>query len=331
MGADRLVLLDAHASVTDLISELHLLTGAAVFYILWLVNSITSTKQPNPSIPAKRPSSPKMSEGRDSKKHTPLLLRKKTDFGFVWMSVPKNYRDSSDDGILTGLLFGPLISSALLYSALTLPSSTNPLPSSWRIEPPVLLHNLKGNFSALEALVLSRYNLVDLSNLCSTILLFHVCASWWLESRYRAGGLSLDGERKSVPRSEGKRLSYFVFFMLGTTIGMLGIKFALHEFSLGIWQRKLIFANLSLDLINPKSDLSWLELVVAATFYQCTLYGAVRLAHRGLTLGELGIVGFGGTALFMEFLNITRARVCAALLMLVALRSLCILLYRSGL
>ncbi|KAE9408409.1 hypothetical protein BT96DRAFT_954008 [Gymnopus androsaceus JB14] len=269
------------------LTELHLLTGAAVLYILWLVSSQSTTKQPNPNTEP-----PPWSSGRDYKKNTPLLLRKKTDFGFIWMSVPKNYRDSSDDGILTGLLFGPLVSSALLYSALILPSSTNPLPSSWRIEAPFLLNNLKGSYSALEALVLSRYNLVDLSNLCSTILLFHVCASWWLESRYRVGGFSLDGERKSVPRSEGKRLSYFVFFILGTTIGMLGIKFALHEFSLGIWQH-----------------LNWLELTVAAMFYQCTLYGAVRLAHRGLTLGELGIVGFGGTALFMEFLNITRARV----------------------
>ncbi|KIK62538.1 hypothetical protein GYMLUDRAFT_242694 [Collybiopsis luxurians FD-317 M1] len=282
------------------LTELHLLAGAAVLYILWLANSLTSSKQFNPpssntepvsagSLP-KRPSSPRIPESRESKRNAPLLLRKRADFGFVWMSVPKNYRYSSDDGILTGLLLGPLVASALLYSSLTSSSSDNQLPS-WRIEPPLLLHNANGNYTALEALVLSRYNLVDLANLCSTILLFHVCASWWFEGRYRAGFPPLDSERKSVPRSEGKRLIYFVLFALGTTLGMLGIKFALREFSLGIWQH-----------------INWLELIIAALFYQCTLYGAVRLAHRGFTLGELGVVGFGGTALFMEFLNMTGAR-----------------------
>ncbi|KAJ4480082.1 hypothetical protein J3R30DRAFT_3288561 [Lentinula aciculospora] len=286
------------------LTELHLLAGAAVLYILWLSNSLISSKPIHspasnietaaPGLASKRPSSPRAPETRDAnfKKNAPLLLRRKPDFGFVWMSVPRNYRESSDDGILTGLLFGPLVSSALLYSSLILPLSASPLPSSWRIEAPRLLSNAKGSYSVVEALILSRYNLVDLSNLCSTILLFHVCSSWWYESRYRASGSTLDNERKSVPRSAGKRLSYFMLFALSTTVGMLSIKFALLEFSLGIWQH-----------------LSWFEIIVASLFYQCTLYGTVRLAHRGFTLGELGIVGFGGTALFMEFLNVTAARI----------------------
>ena len=33
------------------------------------------------------------------------------------------------------------------------------------------------------------------------------------------------------------------------------------------------------------------------------------MAHRGFTLGELGVVCFGGTALVMEFLNFTIAKV----------------------
>ncbi|KAJ3828227.1 hypothetical protein F5880DRAFT_1531880 [Lentinula raphanica] len=278
-----------------ILTELHLLAGAAALYILWLSNSLSYSRPNNkispPTSSSRRPPSPKIPENRDvnSKKNAPLLLRKKADFGFVWMSVPRNYRESSDDGILTGLLFGPLVSSALLYSSLTLPSSTS-LLSSWRIEAPRLLNNARGSYSALEALVLSRYNLVDLSNLCSTILLIHVCASWWFE--YRIAGVTMETERKSVPRSSGKRLGYFGFFALGTTIGMLCIKLAFLKFSLGIWQH-----------------LSWLEIVVASLFYQCTLYGTVRLAHRGFTLGELGIVGFGGTALFMEFLNVTAARI----------------------
>jgi dolichol kinase len=50
-------------------------------------------------------------------------------------------------------------------------------------------------------------------------------------------------------------------------------------------------------------------MIFAALFYQFTLYMAIRLAHRGFTLGELALVCFGGTALCMEFLNFTIARV----------------------
>lgn len=53
--------------------------------------------------------------------------------------------------------------------------------------------------------------------------------------------------------------------------------------------------------------------MIASLFYQFTLYVALRLAHRGFTLGELGLVSFGGTSLCLEFLNVTIARVCVNL------------------
>lgn len=56
-------------------------------------------------------------------------------------------------------------------------------------------------------------------------------------------------------------------------------------------------------------DLNVFETVIASLFFQFTLYVALRLAHRGFTLGELGLVCFGGTALCLEFLNLTIARV----------------------
>ena len=51
------------------------------------------------------------------------------------------------------------------------------------------------------------------------------------------------------------------------------------------------------------------EVVAASLFYQFTLYIAVRLAHHGFTLGELSLVSFGATVLFMEMMNLTIARV----------------------
>lgn len=55
--------------------------------------------------------------------------------------------------------------------------------------------------------------------------------------------------------------------------------------------------------------MNYFEVAVASLVYQFALYVAIRMAHRGFTLGELGLVGFGGTALFMELTNITIARV----------------------
>ena len=50
-------------------------------------------------------------------------------------------------------------------------------------------------------------------------------------------------------------------------------------------------------------------MVAASIFYQFTLYTAVRLAHHGFTVGELGLVSFGATVLFMEMMNLTLSRV----------------------
>ena len=58
-------------------------------------------------------------------------------------------------------------------------------------------------------------------------------------------------------------------------------------------------------------DLNHFEVILASLFFQFTLYVGLRLAHRGFTLGELGLVCFGGTAFCLETFNMTIARVCA--------------------
>lgn len=63
-----------------------------------------------------------------------------------------------------------------------------------------------------------------------------------------------------------------------------------------------------LSLIR-QSDLSYFEIIFSSTFFQLALYIAIRLAHRGFTVGELGLVCFGGIALSMELLNLTKAKV----------------------
>jgi hypothetical protein len=187
----------------------------------------------------------------------------------------------------------------------------------WRIEPPLTLTQSRHSLPASQAALLSRYSLVELGTLCSTVLLLHVCSSWFFE-RWSGKGVEgvtkPEGERSSVPRSEGRRTWYYVLFSLALSALMAGLKLASGVFNLKFWICELSFAyfwtwRLKNTFFWPQ-DINHFEVVVAALFFQFTLYIALRLAHRGFTLGELGLVCFGGTALCLETLNLTMARVC---------------------
>ena len=144
-------------------------------------------------------------------------------------------RNSSDDGILSGLLIGPLIASAELYTTLKTVSTGRPLlPPQWRVDSTIFPLS-DPRLSQAEALVVSRRALVDLATICSTILLVHVCASWWKESRVRKDGLP-ETERASVPRSEMKRLRLYVVFGLIVSLVIVVMQAVFHEVGWGIWQ-----------------------------------------------------------------------------------------------
>lgn len=149
--------------------------------------------------------------------------------------------DSSDDGIFNGLLLTPLIALALLINALrsvTSDPSKAALPTGWIIEPPLELHKLQSGYTAAQALVLSRFSLVNLSTLCSTIFLFHLYASWWFERYYSKSPYAKEGERTSVPRNEGQRAWYYTLFTIGISITAITIRVALNRRAIGIWQRE---------------------------------------------------------------------------------------------
>jgi hypothetical protein len=152
--------------------------------------------------------------------------------------LPSFNRDSSDDGIMTGLLLAPLISSALLLVAQRTSSPEQLLPRGWLIEEPATLPNSLMALSAAEALVLSRFNLVNLATYCSFILLVHVGASRWFENRYGKSASAPEGERTSVPRSELLRTWYYVAFMFALTIFNCGLKAAVCRQGFRFWQRK---------------------------------------------------------------------------------------------
>ncbi|KAI0077875.1 hypothetical protein K474DRAFT_1706914 [Panus rudis PR-1116 ss-1] len=275
---------------------------ASVIYCVWTRVSISrvSVPAPTPPQPLNRPGSPRTLDVREPKRGASALISSSSlkidETAFVWMTVPKNYRDSADDGVLTGLLVGPLIACALLYlSILSIKASTSTpapqitLPPNWLIEPPAVL---QGRHTALEALLFSRRNLVSQATFCSTILIVHTWASWVTEARHRRKTRVPDGELSHVPRKESRRTYLYFLFSISVTLWILCVRILLAELKIGIWQ-----------------NLSYFEVVVSSTIFQFSLYTAVRLAHRGFTLGELALTCFGATVLFMEMTNITIARI----------------------
>ncbi|EJF64580.1 hypothetical protein DICSQDRAFT_133331 [Dichomitus squalens LYAD-421 SS1] len=169
--------------------------------------------------------------------------------------------------------------------------SGNPMPSGWLVETPMTLPHSATVVTPLEALLLSRRYLVSQATFCATILLVHVCASWVTEARHRKKLVVPEGEVSSVPRKEGRRTYLYILFTVSVTLWILCVRIALKEAKLGIWQ-----------------SMSYFEVVASAMFFQFSLYICVRLAHRGFTFGELGLVAFGATVLFMELMNLTIAK-----------------------
>ncbi|KAF8501390.1 hypothetical protein F5888DRAFT_1671831 [Russula emetica] len=272
--------------------ELYAVIFACFTYMVW--NHSSFTRIPPLSSPTDPPSTPRLQEARLPRRGmTNTCPPISENRGYVWMTVPKNYRTSSDDGLINGLILGPLITSALYYVALkfdTEPTGTL-RPPFWHIESPWRLSN-ETSLTPHQALVLSRRNAVDLSTLCSATLLIHVYSSHWFEWRHRKYHKVSEGERGSVPRSEARKGWLYIAFTFLVCAILLGLRFALDRAQVSLW-----------------GHLSYWDVASSSVFFQFSLYIAVRLAHRGFTLGELGLVVFGATALFMELANLTVAKI----------------------
>ncbi|KIK96459.1 hypothetical protein PAXRUDRAFT_32371 [Paxillus rubicundulus Ve08.2h10] len=275
--------------------EINILVITSVIYVIWSHSSLSGTAaSPPPSDRGDaRGSSPRTEHrgsGRDGGSRMPH--NNKVHFGFVWMSVPKNFRECPDDGALTGLSFAPLISIALLYSSLRQAASPDSklMSRDWLIEIPRTLENARAPLSPLDALILSRRSLVDYATLCSFILLVHIFSSSWYESRYRRRRSVPEGERGSVPRSEMRRTWTYWIYSYVVTLVVVCVRYLLARNHINVWQ-----------------NISYFDIVIGSVFYQFCLYVALRIAHGGFTLGELALVCFGGLSLGTELLNLTRA------------------------
>jgi dolichol kinase len=163
-------------------------------------------------------------------------------------------RASSDDGLISGLILGPLITSALYYVALNVdtPSKGTPPTPLWHIEAPWRLSN-DSSLTPLQALVLSRRNAVDLGTLCSMTLLIHVYASHWFEWRHRKHHRVSEGERGSVPRSEVRKGWLYIIFTFLVCAFLVVLRFTLDRARVvSLWRRE--FQALFLPSQNPMCD-----------------------------------------------------------------------------
>ncbi|KAF8591093.1 hypothetical protein K439DRAFT_1656912 [Ramaria rubella] len=291
----------SNESHTSIFTEILILVFFSIFYCLSASLYPVAISQPL-SRPS-RPSSPVLG-GAAPRTHTeskrilfgPPQINKE-NFARIWMSDTRNYRDS-DDGTLTALLLGPLVATALLIVSETMAGSSSPpstpLPEAWLIEEPAVLANVRHPLSALEALLCSRRNLVQLMSLSSGILLVHLFASRNTQKKHPPRPLFTENvfEKPWLSKGEGSRFMSYVGFTAILTAGALLLKALFVNAELNVWP-----------------DLSYFDVGVISLFYQFTLYVSLRLARHGFTLGELGLVAQGATALFMEVVNLTIARI----------------------
>ncbi|KAH9966245.1 hypothetical protein BGW80DRAFT_1342802 [Lactifluus volemus] len=279
--------------------ELHAVIFASFTYLIW--NHSSCMRNPPSSTPIDLatsdppPNPPRLQELRAPRRGTSTLSSSpiSENRGYVWMTVPKNYRTSTDDGLSSGLILGPLITSAMYFVALKfdMPADGTSQPPFWLIEAPWRINN-EASLTPRQALAASRRNAVDLSTLCSAALLIHVYASHWFEWRHRRRHKVCEGERGSVPRSEARKGWMYIIFTYIVCVFLLALRFAFDRAQLGVWKH-----------------LSYWEIASGSAFFQFSLYVAVRLGHRGFTLGELGLVVFGATSLFTESVNLTVAKI----------------------
>jgi len=222
---------------------------------------------------------------------------------------------------------------------------------SWLVEPPMILlsqPSLDGSTTtaakggsplhariALEALAKSRRSMVSLSTVIATVVLISLIASRWAEVVHARRGSDAtevvggegttrasnqkekEREKWWLPKSEWKRTGRVTIFSFAVSFLMGWLKAGMKRWDCPIWEGEPSFPSSEISsravlilLLSP-SDLSVLDVVFASLFHQFSMYVCVRLARRGFTLGELGIVAQFSTGLFMETVNLTRAKVCS--------------------
>ena len=77
-----------------ILSELQALSAVSFAYIIWAHSIFSFNTNAVSEVPVSTAAPTPVALGRPDNRRpiSPVLLAAKRDFGFVWMSVPKNYR-----------------------------------------------------------------------------------------------------------------------------------------------------------------------------------------------------------------------------------------------
>lgn len=207
----------------------------------------------------------------------------------IWATDYRNYRSCPEDGAIIALLMPPLLACASLFSAIqdqaASPRSTRAsgeaLPNPpWLVDGPLpILSHQRKLPGGMTALILSRYSLVSMMCLTSSILLCHLLATKFVRKPHE------------FPKSNWYKLRSFTAFA-----SVLAVFFELVK-EVAAFRGLPLWANLA----------RW-EVIAASLLFQANLYAISRLARKSFTLGELGIVAAVGVTLTMETLHLFVAK-----------------------
>ncbi|KAG8873529.1 hypothetical protein FRB98_008907, partial [Tulasnella sp. 332] len=220
------------------------------------------------------------------------------EMAFLWMTDVRDYSDCPDDGSVTALLFAPVLASTywlISLQQLAAYPTSNSIPKGWLIEPPRELPPSPHHppLSSLQSIVLSRRKLVELSVLCSTLLFIHMTYSKWQQRRRLVRHSSKTAAvNEFPPKKEGRRSWLYTKFSVIATLLCLALRL-----------------TSDIPFLSVFANLSYFDVIIISLGFQFIIYVMIRLAYQGFTLGELGLVATGSTAVLMESVNLTKARI----------------------
>ncbi len=115
--------------------------------------------------------------------------------------------------------------------------------------------------------------------------------------------------RSWLTRSEVRKVWLYVGFTIIVTLGSISVKMATSTYQYPLLKCSLFWLARCDALLIFLTDMTMKDVILASLFFQFALYVMVRLARKGFTMGELGLVAQGATAIFLEAVNFAVAKV----------------------
>ncbi|KDN39447.1 hypothetical protein K437DRAFT_239479 [Tilletiaria anomala UBC 951] len=192
----------------------------------------------------------------------------------LWATDDRHYREAKDQGVMAGLILGPLLAAACLIDSCfsEQAASLESTQSSWLIRKSSQTEAISG----LGPLSTARHALLGMQFVIFAVTACHVIASLATPARW------------FIPSGNWARLGSFCAFSSAVTAFV----------TLG----QLVLSYVSPHMLN---ELKVWETITACILYQSSLYTITRLARKNFTFGELVIVSIFGVTLMLESMHIT--------------------------